>query len=62
MSPTLILAPEVKVTVVSPTAVEASFTVVTAACVYAVALGQVDTNRLLPKAPAVRAAKVPTEA
>ena len=48
MSPTLMFVPDVNVTVVSPTAVEASFTVVTAAVEYAVALGQVDTNRLLP--------------
>jgi hypothetical protein len=48
MSPTLILVPDVRVIVVSATAVEASLTVVTAAVEYAVALGQVDTNKLLP--------------
>ena len=53
---------DVKVIVVSATSAEASLTVVKAAVTYAVALGQVDTNKLLPKAPASLAAKVPIEA
>ena len=48
------------VTVVSPTApADATEFPTASSCEYAVALGQVDINRLFPHAPPVRAAKFP---
>ena len=59
-SPTFKVPPSVTVIVVSPTAVDESLSVVAPSSSYAVALGQVDTNKLLPHAPPLLAANVPT--
>ena len=65
-SPKLIISPfrkpvpEVKVIVVSPIAVDESLVVVFAVSSYAVALGQLETLKLLPHVPAVLAAHSPT--